>query len=192
MTGSIRNALLLGAGLLLGSTQLSAAPTASMLADACAGCHGTDGASLGPATPTIGGQSKKYLIDSMKAFKSGARPSPVMGQIARGYTDEEIELMAGFFAAKPYVRANQAVDAARVVAGEKLYGVNCETCHLKNGAAADDAAGRLAGQWLPYLQYAMQDFRSGARTIPEKMKDKLDALDEAQIDATLHFIAGQK
>lgn len=191
MTGRIRYALLLGSGLLLGAAQPSAAPTASMLADACAGCHGTDGASLGPATPTIGGQSKKYLIESMKAFKSGARPGPVMGQIARGYTDEEIELMAGFFAAKPYVRASQAVDAARMAAGEKLYDDNCGTCHLKTGAAADDAAGRLAGQWLPYLQYAMQDFRTGARPMPQMMKDKVDALDEARIDALLHFIAGQ-
>jgi sulfide dehydrogenase cytochrome subunit len=182
--------LLLGSGLLLGATQMSAAPTASMLANACAGCHGTDGASLGPATPTIGGQSKKYLIATMKAFKSGERPSLLMGQIAKGYTDEEIELLAGFFAAKPDVRASQEVDAAKMAAGEKLYGDNCETCHREHGSVADDA-GLLAGQWLAYLQYTMQDFRSGTRTMPKKMKDKVDELDEAQIDALLHFFAGQ-
>jgi len=191
MTGSIRIAFLLGSGLLLGAAQLSAAPTASMLADACAGCHGTDGSSLGPATPTIGGQSKKYLIDSMKAFKSGERPSPVMGQIARGYTDEEIELMAGFFAAKLYVRASQAVDAARMAAGEKLYDANCETCHSENGSVADDDTGLLAGQWLPYLQYTMQDFRSSTRTMPKKMKSKVEKLDDEQIEALLQFFAGQ-
>jgi sulfide dehydrogenase cytochrome subunit len=191
MTGSIRIAFLLGSGLLLGAAQLSAAPTASMLADACAGCHGTDGSSLGPATPTIAGQSKKYFIDSMKAFKSGARPGPLMGQIAKGYTDEEIELLAGYFAGKPYARANQAVDAVRMAAGEKLYDANCETCHSENGSDADDDTGLLAGQWLPYLQYTMQDFRSGARTMPKKMKSKVEKLDDVQIEALLQFFAGQ-
>jgi len=114
-----------------------------------------------------------------------------MGQIAKGYTDEEIELMAGFFAAKPYARARQAVDATRMAAGEKLYDANCETCHSENGSVADDDTGLLAGQWLPYLQYTMQDFRSSTRTMPKKMKSKVEKLDDEQIEALLQFFAGQ-
>jgi sulfide dehydrogenase cytochrome subunit len=34
----------------------------------------------------------------MKAFKSGERPATLMDRIAKGYTDEEIEAMAKYFA----------------------------------------------------------------------------------------------
>ena len=63
-------AVILGSSALLGGGPLSAAPTASMLADTCAGCHGTDGASVGPATPNIAGLSETYFTDTMLAFKT--------------------------------------------------------------------------------------------------------------------------
>ena len=110
-------AVLLGAGLLLGATQLSATPTATMLADTCAGCHGTDGASAGPATPSIAGNSEIYMVDTMLAFKSGERPSTVMGRIAKGYSEEEIKLMASVFAKQPIAITSQKLDASKVAAG---------------------------------------------------------------------------
>ena len=184
---------LFGAALLFGAAPLSAAgPSASMLGDTCAGCHGTDGSSVGPASPTIAGMSAEYFTDTMAAFKSGERPSTVMGRIAKGYSDEEIELMAGFFATKPFVRYPQETDAAKVSKGEEVYDDNCETCHSENGSAADDDSGILAGQWLPYLTYTMQDFTSGAREMPRKMKKKVEKLDEAQLEAVLQFFASQQ
>ena len=68
----------------------------AMLANPCAGCHGTDGASPG-SIPSIKGMPGDYLVSTMKAFKSGKRKGTVMNRIARGYTDEEIELMAKHF-----------------------------------------------------------------------------------------------
>ena len=79
-------ALLLGSGLMLGATALSAAPTGQMLADTCAGCHGTDGASTGPATPSIAGNAAIYIVDSMNAYKSGDSHGTIMGRIAKGYS----------------------------------------------------------------------------------------------------------
>ncbi len=69
----------------------------AMLANPCAGCHGTDGASPG-SIPSIKGLPSSYLISAMKAFKSEKRKATVMNRIAKGYTDEEIELMAKHFA----------------------------------------------------------------------------------------------
>jgi len=191
----IRNtpAALIGASLLLIAAPVSAAgPTATMLSDTCAGCHGTDGASVGPATPIIAGMSAAYFTDTMKAFKDGSRLSTVMGRIAKGYTDEEIALMADWFAEKPFVRANQKTDAAKVSMGEKLHSKNCSKCHDENGSLPDDDSGILAGQSLPYLMFTMEDFTSGAREMPKKMKKKVDALDEAQIHALMQFYASQK
>jgi sulfide dehydrogenase cytochrome subunit len=185
--------VLFGTALLLGAAPLSAAgPSASMLADTCAGCHGVDGSSVGPASPSIAGMSEAYFIESMEGFKSGERPSTIMQRIAKGYTEEEIELMGGFFADKPFVRYPQQTDAAKVAKGEALYEKNCETCHDENGSLADDDSGILAGQWLPYMTYAMQDFTSGTREMPKKMKKKVDKLDEAQLEALLQFFASQQ
>ena len=185
-------AVLLGSGLLLGTAHLSAAPTATMLADTCAGCHGTDGASTGPAIPSLAGMSEIYLVDSMKAYKSGERASTVMGRIAKGYSDEEFQLMASVFAKQPVAVTSQQTDAAKVEAGSKLYAKNCEKCHDEKGALADDDAGILYSQWLPYLQYSMEDFKAGSREMPKKMKKKVDKLSDAEIDALLTFFASQQ
>jgi sulfide dehydrogenase cytochrome subunit len=182
----------MGSGLLLGTAQLPAAPTATMLADTCAGCHGTDGASAGPATPNIAGLSETYFIDTMKAFKHGDRGSTIMGRIAKGYSKEEIKLMAGYFAKQPMAITQQTMDAAKVAVGEKLYSKNCSKCHDENGTLADDDAGILASQWLPYLEYSMEDFKAGTTDMPKKMKKKVDKLSDAEIEGLLQFFASQQ
>lgn len=67
-----------------------------MLANSCAGCHGTFGKSPG-AIPAINGKSAKFIIQSLKEFQSGDRPSTVMGRHANGYSKQEIQLIADFF-----------------------------------------------------------------------------------------------
>jgi sulfide dehydrogenase cytochrome subunit len=185
-------AVLLGSGLLLGTTHLSAAPTATMLADTCAGCHGTDGASTGPATPSIAGNSEIYMVDTMNAFKSGERPSTVMGRIAKGYSEEEFKLMGSHFAKQSIAKTSQKLDASRVKSGSKLFGKNCEKCHDEKGGLADDDSGILASQWLPYLQYSMVDFKAGSREMAKKMKKKVGKLSDAELEALLQFFASQQ
>lgn len=68
----------------------------AMLANPCAGCHGTDGASPG-VIPPLKGLPSEYIVSTMKAFKADQRKGTVMNRIAKGYTDEEIELIASTF-----------------------------------------------------------------------------------------------
>jgi len=185
-------AVLLGSGLLLGASQLQAAATATMLADTCAGCHGTDGASNGPATPSIAGNSETYMVDTMMAFKSGERPSTVMGRIAKGYSEEEFKLMGSYFAKQPIAKTSQDLNDTKVAAGSKLFGKNCEKCHDEKGGLADDDSGILASQWLPYLQYSMVDFKAGSREMAKKMKKKVDKLSDDELAALLQFFASQQ
>ncbi|MGB5259013.1 MAG: c-type cytochrome [Gammaproteobacteria bacterium] len=184
--------ILLGSGLLLGAAHVAAAPTGQALADTCAGCHGTDGASAGPASPSIAGLSETYFVDSMKAFKSGDRPSTIMGRIAKGYSDEEIAAMAAVFAKQPMATTKQKTDPAKVAAGKALHEKSCEKCHSENGSVADDDAGILASQWAPYLKYSLQDTKAGTRNMPKKMTKKVNALSDADIDALVHFYASQQ
>ena len=69
---------------------------ATMLANSCAGCHGTYGKSPG-AIPAINGKSASFIVESLKDFQTGARPSTVMGRHANGYSEQEIQLIAEFF-----------------------------------------------------------------------------------------------
>lgn len=69
------------------------------LAATCANCHGTNGVSQG-GTISLAGQPKATLVRKMQDYKAGRTPSTIMQQLAKGYTDEQIELMAGWFAAQ--------------------------------------------------------------------------------------------
>lgn len=85
-------------GSMLVATALAGSPgQGAVLGAACAGCHGTDGRSPGPIPP-IHGRSADFIRASMEDFRSGKRPSTVMGRHAKGYTDEEIALIAEYFA----------------------------------------------------------------------------------------------
>jgi cytochrome c553 len=71
------------------------------LAATCAACHGTDGAAApGSSTTALAGMPADYLKAQMKAFKAGTRPATVMHQLAKGYSDAQIEQLAAYFSAQ--------------------------------------------------------------------------------------------
>lgn len=190
----IQNVLLLGSLGIAGSA-LAAGPSASMLANTCAGCHGTDGSSNGPATPSIAGINSEYFIESMQAYKNGTRKATVMDRLAKAYTDDEIKAMADFFAAQKLVRIHQDTDKKMAAAGKRLHDRYCEKCHEEGGRLADDG-GILAGQMMPYLRYSFTDFASGNRESPKKMKSKVEEMikkaGEGSIEEVIQYYGSQK
>ena len=72
---------------------------ARSLAATCANCHGTGGVSVGDL-PSLAGKPREEMVRAMQEFKSGARPATIMNQLAKGYTDEQVEALAGWFAAQ--------------------------------------------------------------------------------------------
>ena len=72
------------------------------LAASCGQCHGTEGHAIeAAALPGLAGLPASYLVEQMSSFKSGTRPATVMQQIARGYSDAQIDQLARYFAAQP-------------------------------------------------------------------------------------------
>jgi cytochrome subunit of sulfide dehydrogenase len=80
--------------------QAQDANLARNLAATCANCHGTNGQVRGSDVKPLAGVPAARIVAAMADFKSGAVPATIMHQIAKGYTDEQVRLMAGFFAAQ--------------------------------------------------------------------------------------------
>jgi len=68
-------------------------------AASCSGCHGTGGRAL-PGMVSLAGADKDAMVKTMQDFKSGSRPATLMHQLAKGYSDAEINAIAGYFAAQ--------------------------------------------------------------------------------------------
>ena len=82
------------------ATDIPQLPQGARLAATCVACHGTNGATQGTTIPALAGQPRQTLADSLRAFKTNARQSTIMTQIARGYSDEQIEQLAAYFSAQ--------------------------------------------------------------------------------------------
>ena len=80
--------------------QMQQAHLARNLAATCANCHGTNGQARGAMKP-LAGLAADSIVASMAGYKSGVQAGTIMPQIAKGYTDEQIRLVAGYFAAQP-------------------------------------------------------------------------------------------
>jgi cytochrome subunit of sulfide dehydrogenase len=191
MSKKLRNLLL--AMLALAPASGLAGPTGQALSFTCAGCHGTDGSSVGPSMPAIAGMDPEVFVDAMKAYRADDRNPTIMNRMAKAYSDEQFKEMAWFFASQRLHLFPQAHDAALVAQGAKLHEKHCEKCHEKGGRPGD--AGTLAGQWMPYLEYTMDDFLTGKRKWPRKMERKVDAVladdGENGIQALIHYYGSQ-
>lgn len=73
------------------------------LAATCANCHGTGGVSAGGNEP-LAGKPKADIVQKMQDFKAGRKPATIMHQLAKGYTDAQIDAIAEYFAAQKPAR----------------------------------------------------------------------------------------
>ncbi len=168
----------------------------------CVGCHGQEGGSEQPGVPVIGGMSAFYLEYALEIYQQDGRSCPrhtgpdgvavSMCELARSLTKAQLTRSAAHYAGQRFLAPEQSTDPAKVTAGAQLHQRHCAKCHSDNGARADDDAGILAGQWRAYLQFTMEDFRSGRRQGPKPMNDKLKALRPAEVEALAHFYAAQR
>jgi cytochrome c553 len=65
----------------------------------CSTCHGVNGVSTLPNAPHLAGQPAIYLVEQMKAYRSGKRPHEVMGVIAKPLSDADIDALAAWYSA---------------------------------------------------------------------------------------------
>lgn len=69
------------------------------LAASCTGCHGTNGYSAG-GNASLAGRSEQQLMQTLGEFRRGEKPAFIMHQITRGYSEEQLQLISAWFAAR--------------------------------------------------------------------------------------------
>lgn len=184
----------------------SAAADVATIADGCDGCHGTNGVSKWDDMPTIAGIDSFTHSEALFAYRDKARKCveskyrlgdtskapTTMCAVAGQLTDEQIESVAAHYAELPFVPAAQKFDATLAAAGAAVHKKECDRCHTDGGANAEDEAGILAGQWMGYMRTAFQQYASNERPQDKKMKEKMDPLSAADVEALLHYYASQQ
>lgn len=184
----------------------AAAADIAKLEETCASCHGKDGASTESDVPIIGGMSAGYIEYNLTAYKKKERPCPEvkvksgpnkgettdMCEVTKNLNESDIAQLSKSFASKKFVRAVQSFDPELAKKGKAIHQQNCEKCHANDGSEAKDDAGVLAGQWTPYLKQTFQEYSAGKRHIEQKMKPKIQKLDNDGFDALLNYYASIK
>ena len=70
------------------------------LAATCAACHGTDGRPVANSrVQMLAGMPQAEVAAQLRAFKAGTRPSTIMGQLSKGFSESQIDQLAAYFSA---------------------------------------------------------------------------------------------
>ncbi len=162
----------------------------------CGMCHGADGNSPNSSIPSIAGMTKEFFTHTLDAYQNNGRPSDLMKPYVHNLSVEEIDKLAEFYANQTFKPVKQEFDPARVKRGEALHNKYCEKCHENAGRITENNYGFLAGQWMPYLRQAIQDYLDKKRRVAPMMVTKIEKLKEEAgkegIEDVLHYYASIK
>lgn len=125
---------------------------------ACAACHGDQGVSGNPATPSLAGQDAEYLVAALQAYKNGSRKDESMSGPAAALDDKAVKNMAAYYAAQQ----PQPLNVRRPLTVAEWI-ERCDRCHGPNGNSTDPLMPRLAAQRTDWLEQVLQAYRTGAR-----------------------------
>lgn len=140
----------------------------------CSSCHGTAGAAVSDAIPSIGGQHKDFLKNSMMDMKpivvdgkeqAPKRYSTLMKIFLKGYSEAEIEAMADWYSSRPWVPTSYPLNQDLVAKGKASTQLEtCTSCHGANGNNIEDTGiPRIGGQVPTYLYNALLEYKNDKR-----------------------------
>lgn len=86
---------------------------ASVMAHSCAACHGTNGQLGDEFFMPLAGMPVQQFVRTMTDFREDKRPATLMGHVARGFTDADLQAMGAFFAAQQPLAAAVDVKGAQ-------------------------------------------------------------------------------
>ena len=167
-------------------------PNAAQLA-VCVACHGPQGNSQIPTTPSLAGQPKVFLENKLVLIREGLREIPQMKGVLDGVSDAGIVALATYFSEQTRAPATGPVNTTTYQRGQAISsGMLCGSCHLPDYAGRQQIP-RLAGQQEAFLLTAMKQFRDnpgpGRDTI---MSASVHGLKDSELSDLAHFLTNFK
>lgn len=135
----------------------------------CIGCHGITGyqASFPEVykVPKISGQSAKYIVSALNAYKKGERKHPSMRGIAVSLSDQDMADVATYYSVHGVVEGAVLPAKASKVPGVQVDALlkkgGCVACHGENFAKPiDPSYPKIAGQHSDYLFIALKAYKT--------------------------------
>lgn len=154
-------------------------------AAACAACHGEDGNSSDPNTPSLAGEDPEYLATATRAYRDGTRDYLMMKHPVEALSDQDIENLAAFYANQEpkAVPVNRPLTTADWIE-------RCDRCHGEEGRSTDPRFPRLAAQQHDYLQRSLAAYHAENRK-NSMMRAMTATLSEPEIAAIASYYARQ-
>jgi len=158
----------------------------------CRSCHGENGQSPNPDTPSLGAQTAPYLLIQLFLFRENLRRVDLMNNAVKGFTDDDLRSFADAIARLPPPPAADKADPARMERGQALVRqYRCNVCHNPD-LAGRDAVPRIAGQREDFLVKTLREYKSNVRAgYDASMGDVLQPIPDADILDLAYFAARQ-
>lgn len=155
-------------------------------ASACAGCHGEQGVSGSPATPSLAGQDSQYFLAALQEYKNGSRADESMKGVVAALDNRAMKNLAAYYAALP----PQAPKVVKPLSTSE-WAQRCDRCHGINGNSIDPRIPAIAAQRFDYLEKVLLAYKSGARKSPQ-MSAMTGSLSEEDVTGLAAYYARQK
>lgn len=149
-------------------------------AASCGACHGDQGVSGNPATPSLAGQDAQYQEAALQAYKQGARKSESMKAPVASLDEKAIKNLSAFYAAQQPQAPNVRRPLTQLEWTER-----CDRCHGVGGNSSDPRIPRLAAQREDWLETVLRAYQTGARRSPA-----MAAMSALMTEADVRELAG--
>ena len=159
----------------------------------CYACHGDQGQSFNPDTPSLGAQPSPYLLIQLYLFREKLRNVELMNAAMKGFTDDDLRTFADALAKLPPPPATAGpIDPARLERGKALvHQHRCNVCHSPDLAGRDNVP-RIAGQREDFLVKTMREYKGNIRPgYDASMGDVMQPISDADILDLAYFTARQ-
>ena len=159
-------------------------------ATACLACHGENGNSSMPNTPSLAGQNARYLYLQLRDFQEGRRDNAMMSAMTAGLSKADMQELAKYFSEQKLTNKRFNADPEKVKKGiAKANETLCAMCHLGEFKGQNEIP-KEAGQNFDYVVKTLKDFKAKDRNNDAgNMTSVASTLSEEDIDNLAHYIA---
>jgi cytochrome c553 len=160
----------------------------------CFACHGENGTSQIPETPSLGAQPAFYTTVELLMFRDRLRITEPMNEMAKGLSDADLQKAADIISKLPPPQpVSDTPDAARMERARALSHQNhCNFCHQSNYAGQENVP-RLAGQREDYLLKALRGYKDNSRRgYDAQMSEVVYAMKDEDFVDLAYFLARLK